>query len=132
MQLEMQFAPISKKMLWTGRVISTLPVLLLIFSAAMKLAHPTSVVEGFAKFGYPAYELPILGIVEIACTLIYLIPKTSILGAILLTGYLGGATATHARLSDPSFIMPVICGILIWQGLLLRDRKLQALLPLRK
>jgi Mn2+/Fe2+ NRAMP family transporter len=73
----------------------------------------------------------LIGILEIACTVIYVIPRTSVLGAILLTGYLGGATATHVRIGDPSFFGPVIFGVLVWLGLWLRDARLRALLPLR-
>ena len=126
-----QSGPISKAMLWTGRVISALPVLLLVFSAIMKLAKPPTVVVGFAKFGYPEHLIVPLGIVELICTAIYLIPRTSILGAILLAGYLGGATATLVRVSDPTFVLPVITGVLVWIGLYLRDRRVRALVPLR-
>ena len=115
-----------------GWIIGILPCLLLLFSAMMKLAKPPSVVEGMQKFGYPERLLLVLGIVELSCTIIYLIPRTAVLGAILLTGYLGGATATHARLLDPFFIMPIVCGVMVWLGLFLRDRRLRELLPLRK
>jgi hypothetical protein len=121
----------SKKMIWAGRVVSAIPVLLLLFSGTMKLARPAFVMDGFKKFGYPEWEVPILGIVEIGCTIIYIIPGTSVLGAILLTGYLGGATATHVRAGDPAFIGPIIGGILVWLGLLLRESRLRPLLPLR-
>jgi hypothetical protein len=131
MQTIIPTAPVSKKMLWTGRVISALPVLLLLFSASLKLTKSAGVVEGFKKFGYPEWEIMVLGIIELTCTVLYVIPVTSVLGAILLTGYLGGATATHARISDPSFIMPVIAGVLVWLGLLLRESRLRPLLPLR-
>ena len=124
--------PVSKTRLWSGRVISALPVLLLIFSGSMKLVKPPSVVEGMQKFGYPSSLLLILGIVELSCVVIYLIPTTAALGAILLTGYLGGATATHARVLDPGFFMPVLCGVLIWLGLALREPRLWALIPLRR
>ena len=117
---------------WGGWIIGILPCLLLIFSAAMKLAKPPAVVQGFKQFGYPEKLLLVLGIIELTCTILYLIPRTAVLGAILLTGYLGGATATHARVLDPSFIMPVLCGVLLWLGLFLRDRRLRELLPLRK
>jgi hypothetical protein len=132
MQSNFQIAPVSRKMLWTGRIISTLPVLLLLFSASMKFAKPPAAVDGFKKFGYPEHLLLPLGIVEVSCTIIYLIPRTSVLGAILLTGYLGGATATHVRVSDPSFVMPLLCGVLVWLGLFLREKRLRSLLPLRK
>jgi len=121
----------SKKMIWTGRIIGALPVMVLLFSGVLKLAKPPAVVEGFNKFGYPERLLRPLGILEIGCTVIYLIPRTSVLGAILLTGYLGGATATHVRVLDPSFIMPFSAGVLVWLGLFLREQRLHKLIPLR-
>ena len=121
----------SSKALWAGWIISILPALLLLLSAAMKFAKPRAVTEGFEKFGYPERLLLVLGIVELTCTVIYLIPRTAVLGAILLTGYLGGATATHVRVSDPSFITPALCGVLVWLGLFLREPRLRALIPLR-
>jgi hypothetical protein len=132
MQTTIQGDAVSNKMIWTGRVISALPVLLLLFSAVMKLVKPAGVVDGFKKLGYPEWEIAVLGIVELVCTIIYVIPATSILGAILLTGYLGGATNTHVRMSDPLFVMPVIAGVLVWLGLLLRESRLRPLLPLRR
>jgi hypothetical protein len=122
--------PVSKKMLWAGRILSALPVLMLLFSASMKFVQTPPVAEGFAHLGYPMSVALGLGILEIACTLLYVIPRTSVLGAILLTGYLGGATATHLRVGDPYF-MPVLLGVLVWAGLYLRDARLRALLPLR-
>ena len=124
-------APTSKAMLWTGRVLSTLPVLLLIMSATMKLMMAKEAVEGLKKFGYPDGVLFPLGIVEIICTALYAIPQTSVLGAILLTGYLGGATATHLRVSDP-FIPPVVIGVVLWLGLFLRDARIRALIPFKR
>ena len=121
----------SKKKLWAGRVLSALPVLLLLFSASMKLMKVPAAVIGFAAFGYPPSLLGTIGVVELLCTVVYLIPRTSILGAILLTGYLGGATATHARLADPSFVMAVLVGVLVWAGLYLREPRLAPLLPFR-
>lgn len=121
----------SKKTLWAGRILSALPVLLLTFSAVMKLMRPPAVVEGLARFGYPEDLILGLGILELACTIVYVIPRTAILGAILLTGYLGGATATHVRVGDP-FIMPVLAGVFAWGGLYLRDARLRALVPLRR
>lgn len=125
-----QPAPVSKKMLWAGRILSTLPVLMLLFSAAMKFVRPPEMAEGFAHLGYPLSLALGLAILEVACTLLYVIPRTSVLGAILLTGYLGGATATHLRVGDP-FFAPVVLGVLVWAGLYLRDVRLRALLPLR-
>jgi len=123
--------PISKKQLWAGRIISALPVLLLLFSGVMKIMQPPSVLLGFARYGYPEAQIVALGILEIACTLIYVIPQTSYLGAILMTGYLGGATASNVRVGDPSYFATVILGVLVWGGLYLRDTRLRALLPLR-
>ena len=121
----------SKKMIWAGRIISALPVLMLLFSAGMKLAKPPDVVKGFEKLGYTPDKVLPLAIVEITCAIIYLIPRTSVLGAILVTGYLGGATATHVRIGDPMFITPILLGVLAWLGLFLRDGRVRALLPLR-
>jgi hypothetical protein len=126
-----QTAPESKKLLWAGRIMSALPVLALVLSGVMKLAKPPDVVEGFAHLGYPENLALGLGIVEFVCTALYLIPQTAVLGAILLTGYLGGATATHVRIGEP-FFAPVILGVLVWGGLYLRDARLRALVPLRK
>ena len=127
----MQSEPASKKMLWAGRTLSALPVLLLLFSASIKLMKPPGLEEGFAHLGYPMGLALGLGILEIACTVICVIPRTSILGAILLTGYLGGATATHVRVGD-AFLAPVIAGVLVWGGIFLRDQRLRALIPLRR
>jgi len=131
MPADPQPAPVSKKMLWAGYVVSALPVLLLLFSGVMKLVKPAEVVEGFGKLGWDESLALGLGILELACTVIYVIPRTSVLGAILLTGYLGGATATHVRIGD-QFFGPVILGVLVWGGLYLRDPRLRALLPLRR
>jgi hypothetical protein len=104
---------------------------MLLFSAAMKFVKPASVVEGFAHLGYPERLALGLGILELACTVIYVIPRTAVLGAILLTGYLGGAIATHLRIGEP-FFMPIILGVLVWGGLFLRDPRVRALIPLRR
>ena len=130
MPVEPQAAPASKKMLWAGRILSTLLGVLLLFSGAMKLAKPAFVLEEFARLGYPERAVLGIGIVEIACTVIYLIPRTSILGAILLTGYLGGAIATHVRIGEP-FFGQIIIGVVLWLGIWLRDSRLRALIPLR-
>ena len=124
-------APISKTALWAGRIMTALPALLMAFSAVMKFLKPVSVVQGFAHFGIPESHIVTLGIVELACAIIYVIPRTSVLGAILLTGYLGGATATTARVGE-AFIPTVIFGVVAWGGLFLRDQRLRALIPLRQ
>jgi hypothetical protein len=125
-----QIQPVSKTALWAGRVISALPVLMLLMSAAMKFAMPAAAVEGFAHLGWPKELAIALGVVELTCTVLYAIPQTAVLGAILLTGYLGGAIATHVRIEE-GFVPPLILGVLIWLGLYLRDRRLRALVPLR-
>jgi hypothetical protein len=121
----------STTQLWTGRVISGVVILMLVFSGVLKLMKPDQVVEEFARLGYDDHIAFGLGILELTCAAIYAIPKTAVLGAILVTGYLGGATATHVRISDP-FLPPVIAGVLAWLGLYLRDTRLRSLIPLRQ
>ena len=131
MSSETSTPTVSKKHLWTGRILSVLPVLMLLLSGVMKLVKPAPVVEGFVKLGYPAGVASPIGLVELACTVIYLIPRTSVLGAVLLTGYLGGATATHMRVGEP-FVAPILLGAMLWGGLFFRDPRVRDLLPLRK
>jgi hypothetical protein len=124
---------VSKGTLWLGRIMSVLPALFLVMDGVMKLVKPDIVVKATVQLGYPENIILGLGIVLLACTLLYLIPRTSVLGAILLTGYLGGAVASHARVGDGVFpvLFPVILGALLWGGLVLRDAQLRALLPIR-
>ena len=122
----------SKGMIWTGRVVSAIPVLLMVFSAVIKFAKPAPVVEGMVRFGYPAGLLTVLGVLEFLSCVVYVIPRTAVLGAILMTGYLGGATASHVRVSDPSFVTPVVLGVMVWGGLFFRDERVRALIPLRR
>lgn len=134
MQSEIVTTAISKKALWAGRIISALPILFLLFDASMKLIKAAPVVEGTVKLGYPESTIVPIGAVLLVCTLLYAIPQTSVLGAMLLTGYLGGAVATHVRVGDPLFthvLFPVYMGILVWLGLYLREAHLRALAPLR-
>ncbi len=121
-------------MLWTGRVISALAILFLLMDGVMKLVKPAIVVETTVQLGYPENTIVGIGIVLLVSTVLYMIPRTAILGAILLTGYLGGAVATHVRVGGPMFsiIFPVIIGVLVWGGLYLRDERLRALIPLQK
>ncbi|MFI5302368.1 MAG: DoxX family protein [Polyangiales bacterium] len=122
----------SKSMSWAGRVVSALPVLVLVASAIMKLSHnPTAVAGLTGKYGYPEGAIAVIGTVELLCAVIYLVPLTSVLGAVLLTGYLGGAVATHVRAGEP-FAIPVVVGVLVWAGLFLRDERIRALLPLKR
>jgi hypothetical protein len=120
-------------MLWAGWSMSALPALFLLVDGVMKLVRPAVVVETTLQLGYPESVILGLGIVLLACTVLYLIPATSVLGAILLAGYLGGAVATHVRVGDGLFpiCFPVVLGALLWGGLVLRDSRLRALLPLR-
>lgn len=122
-------APVSKAARWTGYVMSTLPVLMLLMSGVMKIAQTAEVVKGFAD--WPPGSAVTIGILELVCTVVYLVPRTAILGAILLTGYLGGATAVSVRLGGAAFVLPVVFGVLVWGGLYLRDTRLRALIPLR-
>jgi DoxX-like family len=98
----------------------------------MKLVRAEGVVKGFEHLGYPEHLALALGVVEVGCTFVYLIPRTAVLGAILLTGYLGGAIATHARLLELQFLAPLVLGVLVWGGLFLRDPRVRALIPVRK
>lgn len=121
-----------RRMYWAGWALSALAALGLFMSAGMKLTSQPQMLEMFVKkFGYPEGSQITIGLVEALCAVIYLVPQSSVLGAILLTGYLGGAVATHVRVQDP-FISPIILGAVIWLGLYLRDGRLRDLLPLRR
>jgi len=123
---------VSKGRLWGGRVVSALPVLALVASAIAKLTHAPKLVEQFSgKFGYPETLMTPLGVIELLCAIVYAVPQTSVLGAVLLTGYFGGAVATHVRVAD-NFASPLVLGVLVWVGLYLRDPRLGALVPVRK
>ena len=124
---------VSKKSLWIGRIVSGLPALFLLVDGAMKLVKPAVVVDATTKLGYSESVIIPIGVVLIVCTILYLIPTTAVLGAILLTGYLGGAVATHVRAAEGVFpiVFPIIFGALLWLGLYLNDARLRALIPLR-
>ena len=124
--------PVSKPARTIGYILSALPVLALVLSAAMKFAKPPAVVEGFARMGFSPPTYNQLGALEILCTVVYLVPQTSVLGAILLTGYLGGATCAGYRIGDPNSYSPVLLGILVWGGLFMREPRLRALIPFRR
>ena len=121
---------ISTKRLWTGRILSGLAALFCLMDGGMKLFKPPMVVQATLQLGYPESAIVGIGVVLLACTILYLIPRTAILGAVLLTGYLGGAVATNVRVSGPLFniLFPVIFGCVVWGGLYLRDKRLQSLL----
>ena len=133
MVANVQAASLPAKDVWAGRIVSWLPALFLLLDGAAKLFKPTPVIEGTVKLGYSENVIIPLGIALIVCTVLYLIPATAVLGAILLTGYLGGAVATHVRAADGSFgiVFAVAIGVLLWLGIYLRDARLRALLPLR-
>jgi DoxX-like protein len=117
-------------MYWTGWVVTVLPSLLLIFSAMIKFFGPPEWTKDFTKAGWNANLLVPLGITELACTILYLVPQTSTLGAVLLTGYMGGAICHHLRLGEP-IVVQVVFGMVIWLGLYLREPRLRAILPIR-
>lgn len=121
----------SKAIVWTGRVISILISLLFLFSGAMKLKGGPELAQGMAHLGLPESMVLPLAILEITCVVLYLIPQTSVVGAILLTGFLGGAMCTHWRVGD-AFYLHIVVGILIWLALYLRESRLRDLIPLRK
>ena len=134
MQSATQIAPASKKRVWTGRIISALVVLFLLFDSAIKLMKLPPAVEGTARLGYPVSLVLPIGLVLLICVVLYVIPSTSVVGAILLTGYLGGAVASNVRIGNPLFgyvLFPVYVAVLLWTGLLLRDDRLRELVPLR-
>jgi hypothetical protein len=123
--------PTSKNRLWTGRIITALTVLFLAVDAVMKLAKARVSVEGTVQLGYPEGDVLGIGAVLLVCTVLCVIPRTSYLGAVLLTGYLGGAVATQVRAGLPLFsnvLFPVYVGCLVWTGLVLRDNKLRVII----
>ena len=123
---------VSSTALWTGRVLTGIIVLFMAFDAGVKLLKLPAAVEGTVRLGYPADQVVPLGIVVLICVALYAIPQTAVLGAILLTGYLGGATATQARVESALFVLPVLFGVLVWGGLYFRDPRVRALLPFSK
>jgi hypothetical protein len=130
-------APVSKPALWTGRVFSGLVIVFLLFDGAIKLVPWPVVTQTMDRMGYGSSEslARTLGVITIACTVLYAIPPTSILGAILLTGYLGGAMASHVRIDSPLFshtLFGLYLGLMVWGGLWLRERSLRTLLPFRR
>jgi hypothetical protein len=116
---------------WAGRIVSTLAVLFLLFDTVLHLMRPAPVAVAFAQLGYPLDRAVGIGILELVCVAIYVIPRTSALGAILLTGYLGGAVASQLRVGHSVFetVFPIMVGVLVWGGLRLRDDRLRALIP---
>jgi hypothetical protein len=119
---------------WAGRIVSAFPILFLLVDGVMKVVKPAVVVNATVQLGYPESVILPIGILLLACTALYVIPRTSVLGAILLTGYLGGAVATQLRVGNPLFshiLFPGYVAILLWGGLWLRDPRLRKFIPLR-
>ena len=118
-----------KKMIWTGRILTALTALFMLLDGVMKIVKPPQVLQANVRLAYPVSTLSGIGIALLACTVIYLIPRTKLLGAIFLTGYLGGAVASNVRAASGWFetIFPVLFAALIWCGVLLRDRRLRSL-----
>jgi hypothetical protein len=128
-----QTAPISSKAIWAGRLMSGLVILFLLLDGAMKLIPLDVVIKASEPLGIPGDLARTLGVLTLVCTILYAFPKTAVLGAILLTGYLGGAIATHLRVGDPLFshvLFGAYLGVMVWGGLYLRDGRLRALIPL--
>lgn len=135
MQSATQKAVVSTKGIWAGRFISGLAVLFLLFDGAIKFTRLEVVTKAFGQLGYPPTLAASIGVLLLACTAVYAIPRTSVLGAILLTGYLGGAVASQVRAGNPLFshvLFPTYVGVMIWGGLYLRNARLRALLPLTR
>src|SRR5262249_1003600 len=131
MQPQDEVGATSKAKLWTGRIITVFTVAFLLFDTMVKVLNLPVAVEGTVRLGYPARLVMYIGIVELVCLGAYLYRRTAVLGAILLTGDLGGATATQGRVEDPWFIFGVVVGVLVWAGLFLRDGRLRTLFPLQ-
>ena len=132
MQSDIQAGSTSNKSLWTGRILSGLAVAFLLFDAIIHVMKPAPVVDGFAKLGFPLSVAVPLGIIELVCVALYLIPRTSVFGAILLTGYLGGAIASQVRIGSPMFsttLFPIYVALFLWGGLYFRDDRVRALIP---
>lgn len=125
---------ISKGTRWASYILSGLPILFLLMDAVGKFIKPEPVVTGTLELGYQESVILPLGIVLLVCVVLYAIPRTAILGAVLLTAYFGGAVATHVRIGNPLFshiLVPVYLGIFVWLGLYLRDPRLRQLVPFR-
>jgi hypothetical protein len=130
-----QPASISNTAIWTGRVMSGIVILFLLFDGAIKLIPLDIVIETSAQLGIPAHLARTLGVLTLVCTLLYAYPRTAVLGAILLTGYLGGAIYTHLRAGSPLFshlLFGLYLGLMLWGGLYLRNERLRALIPLQR
>ena len=123
----------SKKHVWAARAMWGVAVLFLAFDTLGKLLALAPVIEGTARLGYPERSVLVIGIIELACLVVYVVPRTAVLGGLLLTGYLGGAVATHFRIGDPvltHILFPTYGAALLWGALVLRDERLRQLVSL--
>lgn len=130
MQSDSEGYPASKAKLWTGRIIRAIAVLFLLVDSLMKVLKTAPAVEGTVRLGYPEGVIVPIGFVQLVCLIVYVIPRTSIFGAVLLTGYLGGAIATHVRVGNPLFthiLFPIYVAVLLWGGLFLVDGRVRTL-----
>jgi len=134
MQSGTQLESVSKGRLWTGRIISALVVLFLLFDSITKVLKVRAVIEASAQLGFPVSAIVTIGVILLVCTVLYVIPQTAVLGTILLTGFLGGAVAANIRIGNPIFntLFPIIFAALVWTGIFLREPRLSTLVPLRK
>ncbi len=126
---------ISKKTLWTGRILSGIAILFMLFDSVTKILRVDEVVKASAKFGYPVSLLSTIGVILLVCLVVYIIPRTSILGALLITGYLGGAVEANLRVGAPLFsnaLFPIYFAILVWGGLYLREQRVREIFTLKK
>jgi len=133
MQAEIQPAAPAKTLLWTGRILSALAVLFILFDSVGHLLEPAPVVQAFAQLEFPLRLSICLGVIQLICVVFYIVPRTAVLGAVLMTGYLGGAVAIHMRVGNPVFecVFPIVIGIFFWAGLLMCDVQLRAFFPVR-
>ena len=131
MESATQTAPVSKGMRWAGIIFTGLAGLVFLMAAAFPFINPAAAAQGNAHMGYPASSGLLISILAAGCAILYIIPRTSVLGAVLLTGYLGGATASHIRIGEPP-IAPLVVAAFVWLGIYLREPRLRALLPIRK
>jgi hypothetical protein len=135
MEMGAQTAGTSKGQLWTGRILSGLAVAFLLFDATIHMMNIPAVVAGFTALGFPVSIALPLGIIELVCIILYVIPRTSVLGAIFLTGYLGGAMASQVRIDAPMFstiLFPIYVALFVWGGLYFRDPRVRALIPIAR
>jgi len=135
MESAIRTAPVSRTRQRAGLIMTVVAVLFLLFDSVIKVMRVAPAVEGTVQLGYPATAVLGIGIIQLVCLVTYVLPRTAVLGAILLTGYLGGAVATHVRIGSPlltHILFPVYVAVLIWGGLYLRDERLRALVPLRR